>query len=127
MDRMQRFVDATNVVISQINDRLNTLKQNKFISGVKPLSPVSMPARRYFLAKGGVIPPNHKFLAMLGDQTQGTNIETPLSTMVEAFEMALANGAGAGASTVNVNIDGRQVAQVVWDANERRYKQTGRS
>ena len=64
---------------------------------------------------------------MLGDQTQGTNIETPLSTMVEAFEMALANGAGAGASTVNVNIDGRQVAQVVWDANERRYKQTGRS
>lgn len=127
MDRMQRFVDATNVVINQINDRLNTLKQNKFISGVKTLSPISMPARRYFLAKGGVIPPNHKFLAMLGDQTQGTNIETPLNTMVEAFEIALANGAGAGASTVNVNIDGRQVAQVVWDANERRYKQTGRS
>lgn len=41
------------------------------------------------LAKGAVIPPNNKFLAMLGDQKSGTNIETPLSTMLEAFKTAL--------------------------------------
>ena len=41
------------------------------------------------LAKGGVIPPNKEFLAVLGDQTHGTNIETPLSTMVDAFNIAL--------------------------------------
>ena len=41
------------------------------------------------LAKGAVLPANKPFLAMVGDQKYGTNIETPLSTMVEAFQMAL--------------------------------------
>ena len=116
--KIQSFVDRLNNIIGQVNSSLISFDRN-----ARLLSKIRVPKA----AKGAVIPPNQRFLAMLGDQTQGTNIETPLSTMVEAFEMALANGAGAGASTVNVNIDGRQVAQVVWDANERRYKQTGRS
>lgn len=41
------------------------------------------------LAKGGVIPANREFLAVLGDQKQGVNIETPLETMIEAFNEAL--------------------------------------
>ena len=36
------------------------------------------------LAKGAVIPPNREFLAVLGDQKQGTNIEAPLSTIQDA-------------------------------------------
>ena len=36
------------------------------------------------LARGAVIPPNAPFLAMLGDQHSGTNIEAPLSTIQEA-------------------------------------------
>lgn len=36
------------------------------------------------LAKGAVLPPNQPFLAMLGDQRHGTNIEAPLSTIQEA-------------------------------------------
>lgn len=122
---LNHFVNAINDVIAQVNQRLDTLKGMNVATNIKRLHKVEKP--KIALAKGGVIPPNQRFIAMLGDQPQGTNIETPLSTMVEAFEMALANGAGTGASTVNVNIDGRQVAQVVWDANERRYKQTGRS
>lgn len=43
------------------------------------------------LAKGAVIPPNNEFLAVLGDQKRGTNIESPLSTMVEAFNQAGGN------------------------------------
>lgn len=39
------------------------------------------------LAKGAVLEGGHPFLAMLGDQPRGqTNIETPLSTMIEAFK-----------------------------------------
>jgi len=48
------------------------------------------------LAQGAVIPPNKQFLAMLGDQKHGTNIETPLSTMVEAFNTALKQNGGSG-------------------------------
>lgn len=37
-----------------------------------------------YLAQGAVIPPNAPFMAMLGDQRHGTNIEAPLSTIQEA-------------------------------------------
>ena len=43
------------------------------------------------LARGAVIPPNAPFLAMLGDQKRGTNIEAPLDTLVEAFKAAQSN------------------------------------
>lgn len=42
------------------------------------------------LAKGAVIPPNNQFLAMLGDQKSGTNIEAPLSTIEDAVRNVLA-------------------------------------
>lgn len=45
------------------------------------LSHVSIPR----LAQGAVIPPNKEFLALLGDQTSGTNIEAPLDTIIDAF------------------------------------------
>lgn len=37
-----------------------------------------------YLAKGSVIPPNAPFMAVLGDQRHGTNVEAPLSTIQEA-------------------------------------------
>lgn len=43
------------------------------------------------LAQGGVIPPNKEFLAVLGDQKHGTNIEAPLDTIVDAMKVALSN------------------------------------
>ena len=36
------------------------------------------------LAQGAVIPPNREFLAVLGDQSHGTNIEAPLETIKQA-------------------------------------------
>ena len=42
------------------------------------------------LASGAVIPPNRKFLAVLGDQKSGTNVEAPLSTIKQAVMEALA-------------------------------------
>lgn len=37
-----------------------------------------------YLAQGAVIPPNREFLAVLGDQRSGTNIEAPLDTIKQA-------------------------------------------
>ena len=42
-----------------------------------------------YLASGAVIPPNAPFLAMLGDQRHGTNIEAPLSTIQEAVAQVI--------------------------------------
>lgn len=66
----------------------------------KSYAPMSVP----HLAKGAVIPPNNKFLAMLGDQTSGTNIETPLSTMVQAFKSALSDSNYSGMGDIYIPI-----------------------
>ena len=67
------------------------------------------------LAQGAVIPPNREFLAVLGDQKQGTNIEAPLQTIVDAFNIALAqNGGHSGGNTeVILEIDGREFGRAV--------------
>ena len=41
------------------------------------------------LAKGAVLPPNKPFLAMVGDQTHGTNVEAPLATIQEAVAIVM--------------------------------------
>lgn len=65
------------------------------------------------LANGAVISPNNEFLAVLGDQRSGTNIETPLDTMRQAFMEAL-DASGVGNTNVNVNFQGpATVAQLV--------------
>lgn len=70
------------------------------------ISRISTPA----LARGAVIPPNKEFLAVLGDQKSGTNIETPLATMVDAFKQAMAES-GGGATTVVIQLDGKEIAR----------------
>ena len=42
-----------------------------------------------YLAKGAVLPANKPFLAMVGDQKHGTNVEAPLSTIQEAVAVVL--------------------------------------
>ena len=64
-----------------------------------------------YLAKGAVIPPNAPFMAMLGDQRHGTNIEAPLSTIQEALANVLAEH---GTGDVNVNISGDLAPFIRW-------------
>lgn len=61
------------------------------------------------LAQGAVIPPNREFMAVLGDQKSGTNIEAPLDTIVAAFRQALSDG-GIGDGVVNLYLDGDKIA-----------------
>lgn len=48
------------------------------------------------LAQGAVIPPNAPFLAMLGDQRSGTNVEAPLATIEQALRNVMAERGGEG-------------------------------
>ena len=81
------------------------------------------------LAQGGVIPPNAPFLAMLGDQKNGTNIEAPLDTIKQALQEALASSGfgGSGDITIPISIDGREIARAVVKQNELNKRITGRS
>lgn len=79
------------------------------------------------LAQGAVIPPNREFLAVLGDQKQGTNIEAPLQTIVDAFNIALSQNGGAnrGNTEVVLEIDGREFGRAVVEQGNRENRRIG--
>ena len=66
------------------------------------------------LAQGAVIPPNREFLAVLGDQKQGTNIETPLATMVEAFNIALNNRGNDTVKEEHYYLDESEIMRIIY-------------
>lgn len=76
------------------------------------------------LAKGAVLPPNKPFLAMVGDQKHGTNIEAPLQTIVDAFNIALGQNGGAN-NTAVLEIDGEQFGKLVYKLNKQQTRRIG--
>ena len=73
------------------------------------------------LAQGAVIKPNNEFMAILGDQKRGLNIETPLATMKQAFIEALNEGNYAGGNiTIPVYIGQEKLDTLIINSNNRR-------
>lgn len=64
------------------------------------------------LATGAVLPANQPFLAMLGDQKHGTNIEAPLDTIKQALIEAMGSQ-GQGSSDAIMELDGQVFARLV--------------
>lgn len=85
------------------------------------------------LAQGAVIPPNSEFLAVLGDQKRGTNIEAPLDTIKQALLEALVAYGGTNGNnqkvslTVPVTLNGRVLTQLVIDNINDYIKCNGKS
>lgn len=67
-----------------------------------------------YLAQGAVIPPNAPFMAVLGDQKHGTNIEAPLSTIQEAVANVMGDQVAAMMAGFNALLEENQrLRQVV--------------
>ena len=129
----EKLSPITNAIQS-ILDKLQQIRENR-INGITMVSDYyqeqagmqsyatvrSVPA----LASGAVIPPNQKFLALLGDQKSGTNIETPLSTMVQAFRQAMNEGGYGGKRTVILQVDKREFGRVTFDAYNEESQRVG--
>jgi hypothetical protein len=64
------------------------------------------------------------YLAVLGDQSSGTNIETPLSTMVAAFKTALAESS-YGMNQAQLVVDGVTFGELVWKHNQAQGNRIG--
>lgn len=93
------LISALNKVSFNIPDWVPSIGGKSFGLNIPKLSAPQIP----YLAKGAVIPPNAPFMAMLGDQRHGTNIEAPLSTIQEAVatvmeDYSAANMAGHSAT-----------------------------
>lgn len=125
------LVDGVNTAIRAVNklsitvpDWVPKIGGKKFGFDLKTITAPQIP----YLAKGAVIPPNAPFLAMLGDQKHGTNIEAPLSTIQEAVavvmeDMIQSNIAGHEATiavlqqileaVLGIEIDGETISNAV--------------
>lgn len=79
------FLAPINALIAGMNKLISGLNKIKIpdwvpIFGGKNFKIPKIPE----LAQGAVIPPRQKFMAILGDQKHGTNIEAPLETIKQA-------------------------------------------
>ncbi|MEG1620995.1 MAG: hypothetical protein RR322_03695, partial [Oscillospiraceae bacterium] len=135
-------LSMVNFVIETINNMISGLLTpiNFVIGALNHIPNVNIPLLEFSiptftlppmpqLATGAVIPPNKQFMAILGDQKNGTNIETPLSTMVEAFKTALSttplSGSKSSPTTIVLELDGREFGRVLMPIIEGENRRIG--
>lgn len=73
-------IDALNSLSVDIPDWVPVVGGNRLGFSIGHVTAPQIP----YLAQGAVIPPNREFMAVLGDQTHGTNVEAPLATIQQA-------------------------------------------
>ena len=126
---------AANLIIKGINllfSGINALlRENLLSKGLEALGisipqipeikPVSIPR----LAQGAVIPPNRQFLAMLGDQKSGTNIEAPLATIEQALFNALSRAGYGGHGEAVLEVDGQQFGKLIYRYGNKENQRIG--
>ena len=118
IDSFQRginnVIDGLNRLVAAANS-LSDLT-GKHYGSVSRVNIAKLPIPK--LATGAVIPPNREFMAVLGDQKSGTNIETPLATMVQAFKQALAESGYGGSNEAVLVLDKEVLGKVVYRLNK---------
>lgn len=77
-----------------------------------------------YLAQGGVIPANREFLAVLGDQKHGNNIEAPESLI---RQIVREESGGNGTYTFVAQLNGRTIFREVIDQAKLSRKMTGKN
>ena len=98
---IQFLVDGIGWAFGQLKEGLGFIAPN--LSNLSPNFKGKIPG----LAQGAVLNGGDPFLAFLNDQPRGqTNIETPLSTMVQAFKTAIYETGLDSGTTVNIRASG---------------------
>ena len=81
-----------------------------------------------YLASGAVIPPRSEFLAVLGDQKKGNNLEAPESLLRQIVQEESGKGQGDGNTyNVTVNASGRKLLDIIISEAEMRRNRNGKN
>ncbi len=121
------MTSALNSISFSVPDWVPGIGGSSFGLNIPQITAPKIPA----LANGAVIPPNREFLAVLGDQKHGTNIEAPLATIEDAVENVLKKGVNFGGINdvtvkIPVEIDGRVLFELVKKLDFEQFSRTGR-
>ena len=81
------------------------------------------------LAQGAVIPANREFLAVLGDQKRGTNIEAPADLIRQIVREEVKNSGGGGNHITIVldSVNGKKLFDAIVKENNAVVRATGAS
>ena len=93
---LNAIVKAMNKLSFDVPDWVPGMGGKKFGFDLKEITAPKIP----LLAEGAVIEPRKPFAAVLGDQTNGTNVEAPLETIKQAVSEVIAE------LNINVNLSG---------------------
>lgn len=118
------------VPFNRINFMLNMIRNASFLGispfqnlwGVNPLPVPQIP----MLARGAVIPANRQFLAVLGDQRNGNNLEAPESLLRQIVREEAGGGAGSRYEFI-ARLDRRTLFDEVITEAKLRKGQTGKN
>ena len=77
---LNRVIDAINTLSFDVPDWVPGIGGSSLGFDFSHITAPQIP----YLAQGAVIPPNREFMAVLGDQSHGTNVEAPLATIQQA-------------------------------------------
>lgn len=125
---VNRLLSALGSVASRAAGGLSSLAASVFnrsaprsvLPDMAAAAAVPVPA----LAAGAVIPPNRAFLALLGDQRSGTNVEAPLDTIKQALAETLAAFGGEG-QPINIYLGEELLDTVIASSQNRRALRSG--
>ena len=97
-------IEKINELIGNLNGAIDLINKipSVNIGHIGEIDKISIPR----LASGAVIPPRQEFMAILGDQRSGTNIEAPLSTIEDAVRAVLAEQEGGQQQDITINFTG---------------------
>lgn len=114
-----------NGIIGLVNGAISGI--NTLIRGANKLPGIDIPTigRIPYLASGAVIPPNKEFLAVLGDQKSGNNIEAPESLLRKVVREE--SGCGTQRIEVPIYLGKRQIALAVVEGGKVIRSQTGKN
>ena len=113
-------IDLLNKLSFDIPDWIPGIGGETFGFNLKTLATPQIP----YLAQGAVLPANKPFMAVVGDQKHGTNVEAPLETIKQALSEVMAM---QGSGDVNIRFTGdlAQLARVLKPQIDRENRRVG--
>ncbi len=118
---INKIVGAINTLSFDVPDWVPGIGGETFGFNLKEIPIPRIPK----LATGAVIPANREFLAVLGDQRSGTNVEAPLATIEQAVANVLSRMGGFGTQQAVLEIDGEKFGKLIYRLNKREGKRVG--
>ena len=128
--------DLIDWALRELQGLLDFFSQFSLIGGETIINPGANKAPRVYartpdvpqLARGAVLPANQPFLAMVGDQKHGTNVEAPLETIKQALAEVMNQYGGGNVQVVfsgELAALGRVLAPVVTKAQRENNRGRG--